>query len=157
MEKHGLYTVKDSYFSEFKSAFWVDNKQEKRPYYYCLQDAQGINWLIPLSTQVKNYKAKILKEEKKRGLGNCVYYHIGVVGQKERAFLIGDMFPIADVYIQSSFTIDGVHYIVKNTKLNRSLYSKAMRFLNLVKDGKIKSRNNIMGIKQTILCGIQSP
>ena len=31
---HGLYTVKDRYFTEFGNGYWVDNKQEGRPYYY---------------------------------------------------------------------------------------------------------------------------
>lgn len=76
---HGLYTVKDRYFTEFGNGYWVDNKQEGRPYYYLFQDTDGVDWVIPISSQVDNYKRKIAKEEKKRGVGKCIYYHIGLV------------------------------------------------------------------------------
>ncbi len=56
---HGLYTVKDRYFTEFGNGYWVDNKQEGRPYYYLFQDTDGVDWVIPISSQVDNYKRKI--------------------------------------------------------------------------------------------------
>lgn len=51
---HGLYTVKDRYFTEFGNGYWVDNKQEGRPYYYLFQDTDGVDWVIPISSQVDN-------------------------------------------------------------------------------------------------------
>ena len=148
---HGLYTIKDSYFSEFGKGYWVDNKNERRPYYYLLEDADGVKWVIPLSSQVENYRRKIAREEEKRGKGNCIYYHIGMVAGRENVFLIGDMFPIDDSYIKTPFRINEIHYISKNKKLNASIYSKAMRFLKLVSGGYIQSRNDIMGIKNLLL------
>ena len=44
-----------------------------------------------------------------------------------------------------------MHYVVKDKSLNRVIYSKAMRFLNLVESGVIKSRNDILGIKRELL------
>lgn len=148
--EHGLYIIKDTYFERFKSSHWMQNKNEKRPHYYALRGNDGILWMIPLSTKVENYKAKILKEEQRRGVGNCIYYHIGKIASNERAFLIGDMFPVTEQYIKNPFTISGVPYIVKNAPLNSVLYSKAMRFLALVEQGKIKSRTNILGIRKKL-------
>ena len=149
--KHGLYSVKDNYFKEFKNNYWVDNKNEKRPYYYALKDSQGVDWLIPMSSQTISYSAKIEKIEAKRGTGNCVYYHIGKIASIDRVFLIGDMFPVAPLHVKAPFTIDKRHYIVKDADLNKVLYSKAMRFLQLVASGNIKSRNDIIGIKNKII------
>ena len=148
---HGLYTVKDSYFSEFERDHCMDNKNEQRPYYYLFKDSDGVDWLIPMSKQVDNYAQKIAKEEAKRGVGNCIYYHIGKVASKDRAFLIGDMFPVSPAHVKAPYTICQTHYIVKNSKLNKEIHSKAMRYLQLVATGKMKSRNDIMGIKRVIL------
>lgn len=148
---HGLYSVKDTYFQDFRRPYWVDNKNEKRPYYYLLQDQDGISWVIPLSTQAENYKQKIKKVEAKRGEGNCLYYHLGEIAGIERVFLIGDMFPIDASYVKGPFTIGGHHYVSRNKKLNAEIYSKAMRFLKLIESGVMTSRNDIMGIKKVLM------
>lgn len=148
---HGLYTVKGKYFSDFKRPYWMDNKNEHRPYYYLLKDNDGILWVIPLSSQTNNYAMKIQKVEQSRGSGNCLYYHIAPIASIDRVFLIGDMFPISEDYIKAPFTIDRRHYISRNKRVNSVVQSKAMRFLKLVEQGKIKSRNDIMGIKRILM------
>lgn len=149
--EHGLYKVKDRYFTEFGNGYWVDNKQEGRPYYYLFQDTDGVDWVIPISSQVDNYKRKIAKEEKKRGVGKCIYYHIGLVASKERVFLIGDMFPIDERYIKAPYRIRDCHYVSKNKALNTALHRKATKNLLLVERGVTYSRNDIMGIKQKLI------
>lgn len=148
---HGLYSVSDKYFEDFKRPYWMDNKNENRPYYFLLQDKDGIYWVIPMSSQIENYKMKIEREEAKRGKGNCIYYHTGMIASIERVFLIGDMFPINESYIKSPFTIGENHYVVRNKSLNSEIYSKAMRFLRLIEQGVMKSRNDILGIKRVLL------
>jgi len=39
-------------------------------------------WLIPLSTQIDKHKKKITNIEAKRGKGNCLIYHIGVIADR---------------------------------------------------------------------------
>jgi hypothetical protein len=104
-----------------------------------------------MSSQVENYKRKIAREEQKRGVGNCIYYHIGMVASHERVFLIGDMFPIDSRYIKAPYMIGHQHYISRNKKLNSAIYSKAMRFLKLLEQGVMKSRNDVLGIKRVLL------
>ena len=99
----------------------------------------------------KKQKREIENIEKRRGRGNCTYYHIGKIATKERVFLISDMFPITSEYIKNPFFIGQIHYIVKDESLNRVIYSKAMRYLSLVEGEKISSRNDIMGIKAALL------
>lgn len=135
----------------------MDNKNERRPYYYLLEDRDGILWVIPISSQVDNYRRKIEREERKRGRGNCIYYHIGALASGERVFLIGDMFPIHESYIKAPFTIGEKHYIIRNKKLNSAVRSKAMRYLKLIEGGVMKSRNDIMGIKKILLMREKRP
>lgn len=148
---HGLYTVQDRYFAEFGNGYWVDNKQEGRPYYYLLRDADGVDWVIPISSQVENYKRKIAREEQKRGKGNCIYYHIGIIASKERVFLIGDMFPVSEQYIKAPYRIASRHYVSQNKTLNAALHRKAMKYIKLVETGVMYSRNDIMGIKKELM------
>ena len=147
----GLYRVKEYYFKDFGKGYWMDNKQEGRPYYYMFKDSDGVMWMIPISSQVENYKRKIERDEEKHGKGNCIYYHIGIVASEERVFLIGDMFPVTQKYIRSAFTINKVPYVSKNKKMNSELRTKAMKFKRLVETGVIKSRNDIIGIKQALM------
>lgn len=154
---NGLYTIKNKYFSDFKCSYWLDNKNENRPYYYLIKDKDDILWVIPLSSQTENYTRKIQREEAKRGSGNCLYYHIAPIASNDRVFLIGDMFPISREYIRAPFTISKQHYVIRNKKLNSAIYSKAMRFLKLVEQGLIETRNDIMGIKQVLLEQREAP
>ena len=150
LEIHGFYTVRDEYFTNFPG-HWDDNKQEKRPFYYLFKDSDGMLWVIPITSQVGNYRRKIEKEEAKYGKGNCIYYYIGKFSSLERVFLIGNMMPITVEYIKSPFTIKSIHYVSRNSKQNAEIHKKAMRYLRMVEQGKIKSRNNILEIKRTLL------
>ena len=149
--EHGLYIVKDGYFKKFPNDAWVQNKDQNRPYYYALRDSDDILWMVPMTTQVEKCRAKIERVESERGKGNCIYYHIGVIAGKERGFKIGDMFPITDRYILRPYTINKTPYIVKTKDLNAELYSKAMRFINLVQAGKIRDDLGVVAIKEALL------
>jgi len=150
-KEHGLYIIKDKYFADFPDSTWVDNKNESRPYYYAMRDRDGILWMIPMSSQVENCRRKIENIESVRGEGNCVYFHIGVIAGKERAFKIGDMFPVTDEYVLRAYTIGGVPYIVKAKRLNQEIYSKAMRFIKLLQKGQLRDTHGIMGIRTVLL------
>lgn len=146
--ENGLYTVYDKYFKDYKSQWFCDNKSENRPYYVSFVDEDNITWLIPLSTQVDNYKKKILSDEQKYKI--CLFYHIGKVMGKERVFLIGNMFPIADEYIKKPYTFSGIHYIIKNKQLIKELNKRAKRYLLLVEQGKLRPKVDILSIRDEI-------
>jgi len=78
---YGLCVVKDSYFLEFPNVRHVSNKHENRPYYLAVHGANGIIWVIPLSSKVDKYREKIKQDEQK--YGNCLFYYITrVKGQR---------------------------------------------------------------------------
>lgn len=112
---NGLYSVSDTYFKEFESRSFCDNKNENRPYFLPFKDENGILWLIPLSSQVENYRDKIKRDEQK--YKECLFYHIGSVMGKDRAFLIGNMFPVTEEYIKKPYTFSGRHHIIANEQL----------------------------------------
>ena len=148
---NGLYKLKDSYFCEFGNSAMMDNKNENRPYYYIFRDTDGIDWAIPLSSQVENYERKIAKEEAKRGEGNCIYYHIGKIGSRKSVFLISDMLPVEPKYILGPFTINKRPYVSKNDNQIRAVRSKAVRYLILLNNGFLKDNLGVLKIKTEIL------
>jgi hypothetical protein len=148
--EHGLYIIKDQFFSDFPSEYWSWNKAENRPHFYALY-LSGLYWMIPLSSQVEKYKGKIEKIETKRGVGNCIYYHIGLIANVERVFNISDMFPVTEDYILHSYYIGSTPYIVRTNSLIDVIYSKAMTYLNLVRKGQLTNRNDILSIERSLL------
>lgn len=151
VKKFGLYNVKDDYFNTFNNKYFSDNKQEKRPFYCSFIDCKGTIWLIPLSTQVANYKEKIIKDEKKHGKGKCLFYHIGKVAGKDRVFLIGNMLPISTIYIKKEFQINRRHYIVSQNSLKSAIQQKSSKYLKLTRLGKLKPNIDILQIEKELL------
>ena len=93
--------VKDEYFERFKSNYFTDNKSENRPYYLSFKDKDNIIWLIPLSSQTANYQSKINHDIGKRG--ECLFYYIDKIHGEDRAFLIGNMFPVTQEYVLDAY------------------------------------------------------
>lgn len=151
MTQNGLYIIKDEYFQRFPNSRWVDNKSETRPFFFAVQDKSGLFWMIPLTTQVDNVRRKIAKDEERRGKGNCIYYHIGLVAGKERGFNIGNMFPITESYILRSWTINGTPYVVQDANAIEQVTRKSLKFLKLVSSGTIHPQVDILAIKRMLL------
>lgn len=147
---HALYIIKDSYFDTFPSANWMWNKRESRPHYFAVQDKTGLFWMIPLSSQVDNYRAKIERIEQKRGAGQCLYYHIGKIHGVYRVFIISGMFPVTPEYISHPYTFSGKPYIVEDAKLNRAVRSKAMSYLRLLEQRQMRDQNSVLKIRAAL-------
>ena len=150
LQEHGIYIVKDTYFNEFASAGWMWNKKESRPHYLALKDSSGLFWMIPMSSKTESYKAKISRVETQRGAGNCLYYHIGIIAGKERAFIISGMFPVTAEYINHSYTINHIPYIVSDKSLVRELNSKMRRYLRLLEQGVMGDTNHVLDIRKKL-------
>lgn len=151
IEISGLYIIDDQYFMDFPNDRYMWNKGEARPHYYAIQDSDGIFWMIPLSSKVEKYRAKIDATEKAHGNGSCIMYYIAPIHGQERAILICDMFPVSDKYILRPYTISGVPYVIRNESIRKAINTKAKRYLSMVKRGILKSPLNILETKQKIL------
>jgi len=150
IKEHGLYVISDSYFIEFPSEHWMWNKGQNRPHYYALRGKDGLMWMIPLSSKVENYRAKIEREEARRGAGKCLLYYIGHAAGREQAFIISDMFPVTEEYVVKPYTIKNIEVVVPSSKLNRELYDKARNYLRLLELHKMRDLNNVLQIRETL-------
>lgn len=114
IEISGLYIVNDQYYLDYPSHYYMQNKSESRPHYYAIQDSDGIFWMIPLSSKVEKYRARIADIESVHGCGSCILYCIAPIHGTERAILVGDMFPVTEKYILRPYTISGQPYVIRN-------------------------------------------
>jgi hypothetical protein len=142
---HGFYTIKDDFFEKFPDPYLKSNKGATRPHYYCFKDDLNILWMIPLSSKVDKYKKLIQKRISYKK--SCDILHIVKLANKESVFLIQDMFPIIDKYIDKTFTIASIPLMIKDKKTIHQLDKKARKVLALIKQGKILNPTQVDSLK----------
>lgn len=151
IEAAGLYIIKDEYFSDFPSEKYMDNKGESRPHYYAIRSSDGLYWMVPISSKVEKFRAKIEAVEEKAGKGSCFLFAIADVSGRERAFIISEMFPVTEEYILRPYTVRGKPLVIQNAEVRKTMQTKALRFLKMVGRGTVKSPLPIMETKAKLL------
>ena len=112
MKKTGFYIIKDKFFEDMSDPYLKGNKAGNRPHYYCFEDtSRGIYWMIPLSSQIDKYK-RIVEKKEKAGKPCDIIHTVKLDDSRQSAFLIQDMFPITDEYIERECTIAGNHLML---------------------------------------------
>jgi len=150
MVESGLYKIKDEYYIDFPHEKHIHIK-DGRPFYYAVKGKSDIYWLIPLSSKVDTYKSKIQSIEDKRGKGNCLTYHIGVIAGKERVFRICDMIPVTEKYIAGEFVFNGIHYVVGDEKLIREVSRRSRNFMKQLELGRMHSQIDALKIRDSLI------
>ena len=85
-----------------------------------------------MSSKLEKYK-KIIKNKEKKGT-KCDILHIAKLdNNKESVFLIQDMFPITDEFVEKEYTISGNHLKVTSEHVAREIERKARKVLSLLK------------------------
>lgn len=135
MTERGFYIIKDSFFVDMNEPYLKGNKEENRPHYYFFKEEKsGLYWMIPLSSKVDKYK-KIIEVKaiyKKR----CDTLHIAKLDNgKESVFLIQDMFPVTEKYIEREYTIGSKQLFVTSEHAALKIEKKAKRVMNILKRG----------------------
>ena len=146
---YGLCIVSDQYFVDFPDIHHLSNKHEGRPYYLAVRNPNGIIWLIPLSSQVGKYRAKIKSDEAQ--YGESVFHYITRFKGKDSAFLIGNAIPVTDAYIKRAFTVQGVPFVMQDQADIKIIRRKLSRYLSLVRVGKLKPAVDILAIENSLL------
>lgn len=111
------------------------NKKGNRPHYYCLEDAtEGIYWMIPLSSRVEKYQ-RIMDKKKNVGKPCDIIHIVKLDDNHESAFLIQDMFPITEDYIEREYTIAGNHLMLTSEHTAKEIEQKARKVMGMLKHG----------------------
>lgn len=133
-----FYFVKDSFFYTVNDNELLQNKSNgnKRPCYFCFKDKSYNNliWFVPISSKVEKYKniyIHKLKANKHRPIDTVVF---GKVNGFENVFLIQNMFPIIEKYIDSQFIRKKMPVIVTKS-LQNEIIKKANKIILLVEKG----------------------
>lgn len=90
--------------------------------------------MIPLSSKVEKFR-RIIEQRKKQGKPCDTICIIKLDDNRESAFLIQDMFPISESYIEREYTIAGNHLMLTSEHEVRTLEKKARKVLKLIRHG----------------------
>ena len=135
MKKTGFYIIKEKFFEDMSDPYLKGNKEENRPHYYCFEDTHtGIYWLIPLSSRIDKYR-KIIEKKEQEGKTCDILHIVKLDDNRESVFLIQDMFPITEEYIERKYTIAGNHLMLTSEHTARTIEKKAKKVLAMVKKG----------------------
>ena len=135
MKKTGFYIIKDEFFEDMPDPYLKGNKAGNRPHYYCFEDANtGIYWMIPLSSRIDKYR-RIMEKKEKDGKPCDILHIVKLDNSRESAFLIQDMFPITEEYIEREYTIDGNHLMLTSEHTVKEIEQKAKIVMGMLKRG----------------------
>ena len=133
----GFYIIKNEFYDLVKDNNLKDNKDQNRPFYYCFHEDRNekhIYWMIPLSSRISKYK-KIVEQRMASNKPIDGIYICELPNNKESVFLIQDMFPITEKFIDREYVLNGNHLILRKEELISTINSKAMTIKSLIEKG----------------------
>lgn len=105
-----------------------------RPTYFCIKNENtNILWFIPMSSKVEKYKK--IRDEKIKKYGSCDTILIRKFLGKESVFLLQNMFPTIEKFVDHSHIVNGEETKVINqiaVDIER-VFNKLMRLTELEK------------------------
>ena len=152
MKKTGFYIIKDKFFEDMAEPYLKGNKAGNRPHYYCFEDANtGIYWIIPLSSQIDKYQ-RIVEKKEKTGKPCDIIHIVKLDDSRQSAFLIQDMFPITDEYIEREYTIAGNHLMLTSEHTAKEIEQKAKKVMGMLKRGVkfTPTQPNVLAILESL-------
>ena len=90
--------------------------------------------MIPLSSRIDKYK-RLIEKRKKAGKPCDILHVVKLDNGRESAFLIQDMFPITEEYIEREYTIAGNHLMLSSEHAAREIEKKARKVMAMLKRG----------------------
>lgn len=135
MKKTGFYIIKDEFFTDMSDPYLKGNKEGNRPHYYCFEDSSaGIYWMIPLSSRIDKYR-RVMEKKENTGKSCDILHIVKLDDNRESAFLIQDMFPITEEYIERAYTIAGNNLMLTSEHTAREIEQKARKVAGMLKRG----------------------
>lgn len=140
-----FYFIKDDFFTLVNDMELMKNKENglKRLCYYCFKITEfpEFIWFVPVSTKVEKYKKIYLNKLKKQvKLGKNLAVDtlvFGKVANIESVFLIQNMFPTTEKYIENQYIKNNIK-IRLSRNLKKEILFKANKVLILYRNGMKK-------------------
>lgn len=138
IEKH-FYFIKDDYYTFANDHLLMKNKEDgvKRPCFLAALNDDGIIWMIPVTSRYTKFEN--LYNKKVTEHGSCDTIVLGNLLGRDCAFLIQNMFPITQKYIEGEYiqSSNGVPVMVAEP-VSHDLIEKVKKVLALVRQGNDK-------------------
>lgn len=147
IESGKIYFIKDEFIDKYGKKYHLMKNHEEdsnRPCYFCFKDDQidGMLWFVPMSTKYDKYidiyfsiKQKIMKEP-----NNFVFFN-NIAGKKT-VFLLQNMFPTMDKYVQAKYIKKGEDVKVP-IHIQEDIMKKAKSIIRLSRKGHIVTFTNL--------------
>ena len=154
IEDGKFYFIKDKFFDVFKEYGLMINKENgnKRPCYFCFRDRKNkeIIWFVPISTKYEKYKK--LYEIKKAKVGKKPVYNFvfGKVLGKKAVFLIQNIFPTTEEYIENKYVNSNIDVEIPTT-VRDNIIVTSLRVVELAEKGINIPFYDIIRMKNTLL------
>ncbi len=87
-----------------------------------------------MSSQIDKYK-RIMENKEKVGKPCDIIHIVKLDDSRQSAFLIQDMFPITDEYIEREYTIAGNHLMLTSEHTAKEIEQKAKKVMGMLKRG----------------------
>lgn len=130
-----VYHIKDEYFEKVNDNMLMQNKENGtyRPTFYCLKDEKtSLLWMVPLSSRVDKFRAIHDKQAEK--YGRCLTIVLGEFDGKSAAFLLQNMFPVTEYYLDHIHTRNNNPVPVKHS-IHSEINTNMKRLRQLHKRG----------------------
>lgn len=151
-ENGKFYFIKDDFFEVFKGYKLMENKENgnKRPCYFCFNDPEDdkIIWFVPISSKLDKYKT--IYENKKKKQKKVYNFVFGKVLGKEKTFLIQNIFPTTEKYIESKYQ-NKMQDVEITESLKKEIIENSMNVIKLAKKGINIPFYDILEMKEILL------
>ena len=111
----------------------MENKENGnfRPTYFCLKDEKtSLLWVVPMSSRVEKYQPLYDRQVEK--YGKCITIVMGEFDGKKAAFLLQNMFPITENYLDHIHTKNG-NPVPVNTTIQKIIHQDMQQIRQLIK------------------------
>ena len=154
IEDGKFYFIKDEFFDVFKDYGLMVNKENgnKRPCYFCFRDRKNkeIIWFVPISTKFEKYK-RIYENKKLKSENRPIYNFVfGKVLGKKAVFLIQNIFPTTEKYIEKKYTNSNIDVEIPTTERDNVIIT-SLRVVELAQRGINVPFYNIIEMKKILL------
>lgn len=152
IEEGKFYFIKDGYFELFKEYNLMQNKEDgnKRPCYFCFKDKDDddIMWFVPISTKYEKYEKIYQNKKKKRSkVYNFVF---GEVVGKKAVFLIQNIFPVIEKFVQEKYKSAGIDVSISET-IKKKVIAYSRQVIHMEDYGIKIAFNNIKEMKKLLI------
>lgn len=152
IENGKFYFIKDEFFKIFKNYQLMSNKENgsKRPCYFCFNDLenQEIIWFVPISSKVEKYRQ--IYDSKKKTRKKVYNFVFGKILGKERTFLIQNIFPITEKYVENKYQ-NKKEDVEITESLKKEVIQTAMDVIRLAQKGINIPFYDILEMKNILL------